>query len=648
MESFEHKSSRAFHRYRHGYSHLQQHRRGERHKHKRRNRRHRAAAAPTRRLPPVALGAIIAGAVVIIAMFFVVASAYRALQSARGDLTTAELSVSSVSHDPSVLTSKAGRANLAAALNTIDSQASSARSTVDGSWALSILHFVPIVGRQVDGTRSLVDDLHTTSSQATLLLDKLTTLTSDSTATSINLVDLAALRDQVDQSVSILSALPTSTSGLWGPIKQAQGKFNGDIHRVTSLLSTGQSALTYALPLLGADGPKSYFLAAENNAEMRDQGAVLSWALVNTNNGSYSVNSPASVDTQPLYSPAPYPLPPGTEEVFGPLEPTRLWQSTNATADFPLSGAVMSAMYTKASHGGHVDGVIALDVIGLKDLLALTGPVDVPSINKVVTATNIVPLTLNTLYRSYPASDPQASRHDVLSTIAKAVVDRLKHSSVDVAALVKTLAKATQGRHLLVWDSNPTYQTTVTKFGASGSLSATAPNETFHLAVESAVAAKLDYYIRTSVSYQVSVAANGDAYVSTAVTIHNTAPRNAKGSYIFGPDHVNSTFPGEYVSRVYLWSPITSIVAGGIPESGLIVNPTSTVVGPQSSSEVDFQTVIPHAVKNGHFAIRLIPQSSLTPQVTTVNVTGPNVAVTAQRSFPLVKPTTLRFSVATP
>lgn len=648
MESFEHKSSRAFHKYRHGYAHYQQHRHGERHKHKRRNRPHRRPVSTEKRLSPAWRGVIIAGAVVVVAMFFIAASAYRSLQSARTDLTTAELAVSSVSHDPGVLTSKAGRANLATALRTIDSQASIARSTVDGSWALSTLHFMPIIGRQVDGTRSLVDDLHTTSSQATILLEKLTTLTSDSTATSINLTDLAALRDQVGHSVGILTALPTSTNGLWGPIKQAQGKFNSDIHRVTSLLGAGQSALSYALPLLGAEGPKTYFLAAENNAEMRDQGAVLSWALVNTSNGSYSVNSPASVDTLPLYSPAPFPLPPGTEEVFGPLEPTRLWQSTNATADFPLSGAIMSSMYTKASHGGHVDGVIALDVIGLKDLLALTGPVDVPSINKIVTAANVVPVTLNSLYRSYPARDPQASRHEILSTIAKAVVDQLKHSSVDVAALVKTLAKATQGRHLLVWDSNPTYQATVTKFGASGSLSATAPDETFHLAVESAVAAKLDYYIRTSVSYQISVAANGDAYVSTAVTIRNTAPRNAKGSYIFGPDNVNSISPGEYVSRVYLWSPITSVVAGGIPESGLIVNPTSTVAWPQSSSEVDFQTVIPHAVRNGHFAIHLIPQSSLTPQLTTVNVVGARVAPTPPRSFPLVKPITLRFTVATP
>ena len=40
--------------------------------------------------------------------------------------------------------------------------------------------------------------------------------------------------------------------------------------------------LSYVLPFLGADGPRTYLIAGENNAEMRDQGAVLSLALMQT------------------------------------------------------------------------------------------------------------------------------------------------------------------------------------------------------------------------------------------------------------------------------------------------------------------------------------------------------------------------------
>ena len=649
MDSFEHTRSRPLHRYRHGLDHYRQHRDGKRHEHRRRKRRRNRVPSflrPETRRPALIAATVVA--VVVLLGAFIVYAGYAALERARTQLTTAELSISSVSHNPSLLTSAVGRAELRSALTTIDAQASSAASTVNGSTALNILSFFPIVGRQVDGTRNLVNDLHTTSTQATDLLGSLDQLTAHSTATNINLADLNNLTTQVASSLHVLNGLPTSTAGLIGPVRSAQAKFNADITRVTSLLANGHRALTYALPLLGADGPRTYFLAAQNNAEMRDQGAVLSWALINTSNGSYSANSPQSVDTLPLYSPAPYPLPAGTEEVFGPLEPTQIWQSTNATADFPLSGPVMASMYTKATHGATVNGVIAIDVIGLKDLLTLTGPVSVPSIDKVVTSANVVPLTLHTLYKQFPAGDPQGARHDVLSTIAKAVVDNLKHSKVDVGALVKTLAKATQGRHLLVWDANPRDEATVAAFGASGSVSAVDPTDTFHLAVESAVAAKLDYYIRTSVSYQVQVAPSGDAYVSTQVTIHNLAPRGAKGSYVLGPDHVNSFTPGEYVSRIYLWSPAGSLVAGGINESGLVVNPTSAVVDAGSSTEIGFQTVIPHAVTHGVYRLHLIPQSSLVAQATTVSFSGQGVALTPSRTFSLIKPVTLTYRVATP
>ena len=51
--------------------------------------------------------------------------------------------------------------------------------------------------------------------------------------------------------------------------------------------------------------------------------------------------------------------------------PTQTWQSVNTTADFPFSGTAMQAMYAQAG-GGHVDGVVALDVNTLASLLNFT------------------------------------------------------------------------------------------------------------------------------------------------------------------------------------------------------------------------------------------------------------------------------------
>jgi len=643
MPPFQHRKSSFLHEWRHGWEHRLRHKNGIRHKHRRRSSTKGASGTVNRRLIKRRIG-IGAGLTVFLLGFLTMAAAYRALVHARGNLENAERAASMVSGDPERLTSSDGRASVATSLGIMDRQTRYAAETVNNSIPLTLLGFLPVVGTQVDGVRSLVGDLHTTSNQGRILLRDLQAVTNNSHPTDISIPDLQALSSQVTSSQAILSALQRPSSGLLGPIQSARNKFNQDLTKITGLLGEGGKALEYSLPFLGAEGPRTYFMAAENNSEMRDQGAVLSWALIQADNGSYSVNSPDAVRALYLAQPAPFPLPSGTEQVFGPLQPTQLWQSTNATADFPLSAADMATMYATATNGGHVDGVIALDVVMLRSLLELTGPVSVPGIDATVTSANVETLVLNRLYTAFPP-DAQQERKDQLSTIAKAVVDKLKSSDVDVAKLVKTFAKGVQGRHLLVWDQTPKFQKVVEEFAASGSVSAVDPESTFHLAVESATAAKVDYYIHTAVAYQVTVDSSGKAYVQTTVTIRNRAPKNARPSYALGPDNTNTHRPGEYASRVYLWTPRGSVVPGGIPESGLVVDPTSVNVNPGDVQVLNFQAVLPHAVKNGHMNLRFIPQSSLYPQETTLSIQGRDVLLQGKNSYSWKATTTKSFSI---
>ena len=121
---------------------------------------------------------------------------------------------------------------------------------------------------------------------------------------------------------------------------------------------------------------------------MRDQGAVLSWALLSANDGTFTVTSPESVGTLALRHAASVPLPAGTQQAFAGLQPERVWQSVNATADFPLSGEVMAAMYHQRTHHS-VDGVIGVDVAALKHVLEATGSVKVKAIPGKVTSANV-------------------------------------------------------------------------------------------------------------------------------------------------------------------------------------------------------------------------------------------------------------------
>jgi len=208
-----------------------------------------------------------------------------------------------------------------------------------------------------------------------------------------------------------------------------------------------------------------------------------------------------------------------------------------------------------------------------------------------------------------------------VAAVASAAVRKMKHHHFDLAYLVDQLAKAVRGRHLLVWSSFPSLEAAITRFGASGSLTALGPSE-IHLAVESAVAAKLDWYIRTSVSYAISVDQNGAATIQATIVVKNTAPKDCTPHYVCGPDHINSSVRGQYVGRVDLWFPQHAIVPGGLSESGLTLDRWVVDLLPGRSATVLLAAVVPHAVHDGRYSLTFVPQSGLVPQACSLTFTA--------------------------
>lgn len=334
-----------------------------------------------------------------------------------------------------------------------------------------------------------------------------------------------------------------------------------------------------------------------------------------------TVVDPQSVENLPTIGPVSYPVPPGMQQIFGGFAPTQIWQSVNATAGFPWSGGDMQAMYAQAA-GQHVNGVLALDVPAVASLLTLSGPVSVPGISGPITASNVSDILLHELYNGFPAGSDQNQRHDLLSTVARAVVNRLSSEKVDLATLANTLSHDVAGRHLQVWDEVPSYQATLVKFGASGAIDSGDKSRTFHAAVESSTATKLDYYLSVSVAQQIYLKADNAAEVDTSVTAVNHAPAGAAPSLQLGPDKINSFQVGQYVGTAYLWGPAgTGIVqAGSTLESGLNVTPAYVSVLPQQQATVTYKTVIPHAVRNGKLTLSYIPQPRIAPETVSATV----------------------------
>jgi hypothetical protein len=645
MEPYAHRRQRPLHQYRHGWSHHAQHRDGHHHGHRRRGRRE-SSIKPQRtpresmrrssrylrgRWPLEIARQVALGTVLALVVVFVVCAIWGVLTilQARNELRGAQSEATSLAVNRTQLFTSNGREHATLQIDKMQQSTDNAANLVDNSIPLHVLSWIPFVGQQVDGVKSLVNDFDTTSQQAGVLLASVNGLIHASHGTTISLLGLKNLDLKVHHAVTVLAPLNRGSGLLIGPIASARDTFDAELTKITGLLSTGGELLNYVGPFLGADGPRAYLLAGENNAEMRDQGAVLSWALLKAKNGTFSMTKAASVGKLTILHPASLRIPKGTQQAFGDLQPEQIWQSVNATADFPVSGAVMAAMYHRRTHKS-VDGVIAVDAIALQHVLNVTGGVYVHGIPAKVTPKNVLFVLLHGLYELYPKNYEENTRHDEVAAVAKAAVDHMKKYHYDIANLVDQLAKAARGRHLLVWSRFPVLENAVTRFGGSGSLTAQSTS-VVHLAIESAVAAKLDWYVHTAAIYKVAIDSNGAATITVKVVVANTAPVGCRPHYVCGPDHTNSFVRGQYVARLDLWLPAGAFAPGGVAESGLTLVRAEVDIKPNRKRDAQETLLltgfIPHAVKNGRFSLQFIPQSGLFAQLSRIELSAPGWSV---------------------
>jgi hypothetical protein len=562
-----------------------------------------------------------AATVVLLAVVLLGLTALRAVLSAKHSVDAAQAVINEDLANKSLMQSSDGRAALAGEIQTVANSVATAEHTLKTSFGLRVLGDLPFLNTQRNGLLTLVNDVGVTANTATELLQRLDTVVNDSSGTTVSLPALHALEQSVVQARTTMAPLDRPSGDLWGSLGTARRTLNDKVVEMNTLLARADKTLSYALPFLGADGPRTYLIAGENNAEMRDQGAVLSLALLHADNGTLSVDTTGSVDNLEPTQPVDVPIPAGTQTVFGGFEPTLLWQSVNATADFPFSAQVMQAMYAQVA-GQHVDGVIAVDVPTLESLLIRTGPVVVPGITGLITAQNVGETLLHQQYTQYSGGS-QTERHDNISATAKAIVDQMKLEHIDLAALGSILASDISGRHLMIWDEVPSYESALNGIDATGSLTSSDPGRTVHIAVENATATKLDYYVTLGVNFQVYVASDGDALVNAAVVVKNNTPAGLGPTYQTGPDNINSHTPGQYITRTFLWAPQGAFSPGSVVESGLPLTQAQVSVLPQQEQTMTFAFIIHHAVRNGQLTLRLIPPSRLTPATLHIDVTAP-------------------------
>lgn len=392
-------------------------------------------------------------------------------------------------------------------------------------------------------------------------------------------VDVQLLRDASPKLTAISASakrLDAEAQSISDPayiaaLREARTQLQTQTSDLTGLLENTALAARLAPSMMGADGPRTYFMGFQTNAEARGTGGLLGgFGILRLDNGAPTVDTLGSnyvLDKQ--YTPID--LGPEFQQQWGFTNPTTDFRNSNLSPHFPYAAQIWRSLWAQQS-GVNVDGAIAIDPVALSYILAATGPVTMAD-GEVITAENVVELTESDVYSRFPTD--QAARKQYLQNIAGEVVKKITGAVESPRALLDALGKAVSEGRIAVWSANPDEQ----RILEETPLAHTVPDDSAPYAaviVNNLAGNKLDYYLKRQIEYSADSCA-GDARKSTVtVRLTNTAPAGPLPDYVAGSPGLPPNFPP--VPSGTSMSSVSLIATKGAKLVSAIANNNRTVV----------------------------------------------------------------------
>jgi hypothetical protein len=417
---------------------------------------------------------------------------------------------------------------------------------------------LPVIGRQLKSVQDLSTAAKRTTQIGVSAIDQVRAVLDvtheggpDRVAT---LRRLAVLATTTDGELKRIDAGPAEA--LFSPLAHKRANFVRQLEEVRTRLAHAAAVAETTANIL--QGPKTYLVLMANPAEMRaGSGDFLEAGVMTTNGGQVQLTGIVPTATLALA--------PGTVPVGGDLEarwgwamPSVDWRNLGLTPQFDVNGPLAARMWAAAT-GEHVDGVMAVDVEALRQILTVTGPVTLQD-GKVVSANDVMPFLLHDQYAgltdipvaSGAAAQAQQARQEALGSLAHSALSALENESLDLKSLADAMSASTGGRHILLWSKDPASEAAWTESGVAGRLS---PSSLL-VSVMNGGGNKLDQYLDVEVSLR--LASNGrDKIATLTVNLHNHTPPG-QSQFIVGPYPGLDTAYGEYVGLLALNLPADS------------------------------------------------------------------------------------------
>lgn len=430
---------------------------------------------------------------------------------------------------------------LFADLVALDEHLTAARSAAAPFlWLAPRLGWLPQVGPTVAATPALLEMATELSGGARIAADALAPLgdlarrrNSDKGSLLERLTPaLAEAVPALTAAETRLARAETLRNGITGPLHPRLTPYLARLDRLLPLGRVGLQAAQVAPALLGAAGPRTYLILAQNNHELRATGGFISGVgVIKLDRGrivEMRLGDSYAVDN--FQQPHPNPPPALAEQMGAQLLVLR---DSNWWPDFPTSATVARALMQQ-DQGVATDGAIALDLEAVRLLVTALGPLETPNMGQ-VTAENVIetmkqawadPATSTGTVQDFGRvkTDWWLRRKDFMSEMLAAAMTRVESGTdLNLTALAQALLAMLDGRHLQVVLDDPAAAALLASRGWDGGLRPP-PGGDFLAVVDSNVGFnKTNAVVQQAISYRVE--RTGEALVATLIlTYTHTAP----------------------------------------------------------------------------------------------------------------------------
>ncbi len=287
-------------------------------------------------------------------------------------------------------------------------------------------------------------------------------------------------------------------------------KYQHYYEEYSNVLTSAYEGFDVAVPvfaslpeLLGSSKTHKYLILFQNSNEIRPTGGFIgSYGLLTLEKGKIKdlliddiYNPDGQIDQRNILSTVPKPI-----EDF--LKESKLHlRNANWDPDYPQSANAIEDLYYKVT-GERIDGVIAIDLYFIRNLLEATGPIYLSAYNEEVNSQNIYERA--EMHSEFNYKEGSDQKRSFLTMLGSKLLERL--FSLDrsrMPQLGDAFLTSLNQKHLLVYLTNDPLNNLLQTKHWDGSLVAT-PGDYLYVIDANLGGTKANYYVKKSMNYEVS------------------------------------------------------------------------------------------------------------------------------------------------